>query len=624
LRLQAAAIFSDGMVLQREVPLRLWGTAPPQEELEARFRGAVYRFQSDAAGTWRLELPPQEAGGPFELVITGAGSELVIRDILIGDVWLLGGQSNMELPVARTLDLYAQEVKGADNPWIRQYRVPISFNFAGPQTDLSGGSWEAVNPQTVLEFSALGYFFAQAHNQRYRVPVGLVLTAVGGSRIEAWLSEEVIRELGGYEDVLARCQDPEYVRELTDGQLAATATWFEGINARDVGLQESETPWYSPDLDDGDWDGLTVPQLWKGTELEGLCGSVWLRKQFQLDQGAAGRGALLRLGAIADADFTYLNGVQVGKTGYRYPPRNYEVPPGVLKAGINTLAVRVIVGYGGGGFIEGKSYALEIGSERIDLTGEWKYKVGCRTEPLQRFTSVHHQPSGMYNAMIAPLKGCAFRGVLWYQGESNTGAPEEYGRLFAALVENWRRDLSGPQLPFLFVQLPNYDTTLEGDPQPGQWALLREQQLKSLELPRTAMAVTVDVGEANDLHPQNKKDIALRLHLAARRMVFGEPITAQGPFFARLERENGALRVYFTDTGGGLEARGGELRWFEVCGPDGVFHAAQAEVQGETVLVWSADVPEPVGVRYAWHDNPEGANLYSAEGLPASPFRAHL
>ncbi|MGI6159454.1 MAG: sialate O-acetylesterase [Limnochordia bacterium] len=621
--LSTAPIFSDGMVLQRGVPLRLWGKASPQEELQASFRGGVFSFQSDAEGSWQLDLPPQEPGGPFELTITGQNGQKVIRDILIGDVWLLAGQSNMELPVARTLDLYTEEVQGAENPMIRQFRVPITHNFQGPQTDLPKGTWQAVTPESVLEFSALGYFFAQVHYARYQVPVGLVLTAVGGSRIETWLSEEVISGLGGYEDIVAKLKQPGYLDAIMHGELREYVAWQKELDAKDQGLQPGQIPWNSPELDDSEWDTMVVPKIWKGTELENFHGSVWLRREVERGEGAGEREALLRLGAIVDADETYINGVRVGKTEYKYPPRKYQVPPGVLRPGTNTIAIRVIINRDTGGFVERKRYVLEMGSEQVDLSGEWKYKVGGTMELLPRLTRAHRKPSGMYNAMIAPLRGCAFRGVLWYQGESNAHAPEQYHNLLKTLIAHWREEFGCPDLPFLYVQLPNFDTSSEGLV-PGCWALLREAQLEALEVPNTAMAVTIDIGEANDLHPQNKKDIALRLSLAARRLIFREDVVDQGPLFKRLERENGALLLYFTNIGSGLRAQGGELTWFEVCGADGIFHPAKAQIEGETIRVWSAEVPEPQGVRYAWHDNPEGANLYNEEGLPASPFRASL
>lgn len=619
-----APIFSDGMVLQREVPLRIWGQACPDQQLEAFFRGERYSLRSGADGRWTLHLPPQEAGGPFELVFVADSSRVAISNILIGDVWLLAGQSNMALPLARALDLYEQEVRHAENWWIRQFRVPATCSFQGPQEDLPEGIWQAVNPQTVLEFSALGYFFAQAHYERYGVPVGLVLTAVSGSFIEAWLSEEVIRSVGGYEAIVAECKKPGYIEELTQGRSERLLSWYGELNSKDLGIQPDQIPWSSGELDDSHWDSILVPKLWRETSLGNLHGAVWCRKKIKLSEDEAQQRALLRLGNIVDADETYVNGVLVGQASNKYAQRKYEVPPGVLKAGENTIAVRVIIFRGsGGGFVEEKSYALELASANIDLSGEWKYKVGCRMEPLPPSILVHHKPSGMYNAMIAPLRGCALRGVLWYQGEANARAPENYGKLFRELIASWRRHFGDAKLPFLFVQLPNYDTTLEDLP-PGNWALVREAQLQTLQVPHTAMAVAIDVGEANDLHPQNKRDVALRLFLAARRLVFGEPVAAQGPLYARMERENGALKVFFTGVEGGLRAKGGELKWFEVCGADGVFHPARAGIQGEAVRVWSESVPDPRGVRYAWHDNPEGANLYNAKGLPASPFRARL
>lgn len=622
--MQAAPIFSDGMVLQRDVRLKIWGKASPGEQLKARFRGEVYALQSSAQGAWILELPPQEAGGPFELVIEGQDSTLAIRDILVGDVWHLAGQSNMEMPIARTLDLYQEEVSGAENPLIRQFRVPIAFNFQGPQSDLAGGIWKALSPQTVLEFSALGYFFAQAYFARYRVPVGLVLTAVGGSHVEAWLSEETIQELGGFADVVQQFKVPGHMEQIIQRDLERQEKWYRELDARDLGRQPGQMPWSSPELDDSQWPELDVPGLWRRTELEELHGAVWLRKQVELDAEAASQEALLRLGTVVDGDETFINGVRVGKIDYKYPPRKYQVPEGVLKPGTNTIAVRVVINRSCGGFMPGKRCALEIGDRKINLAGKWKYRIGCRMETLPHSDRPHKHPSGMYNAMIAPLRGCAFRGVLWYQGESNAHAPEEYQRLFEALITSWRQDFADPGLPFFFVQLPNYDTASFEDGDPSKWAQVREAQLGALRLPDTRMAVTIDLGEANDLHPQNKKDIALRLLLGVRELVYGESVTAQGPLFERLERAGGALRIFFSGAEGGLVARDGEPKWFEVCGVDGIFHPAQAEIEGTAVRVWNPAVPEPTGVRYAWRDNPEGANLYNAEGLPASPFRAWI
>lgn len=616
-------IFSDGMVMQRDTPLKIWGNSKPHESLEIRFRGVTYVTGADASGNWLLHLAPQEAGGPFELYIQVREETLVIRDILLGDVWLLGGQSNMELPIQRTLDLYEQEVKDAVNPWIRQFRVPMTFNFQGPQKNLAGGCWQAVNPQTVLEFSALGYFFAQAHYEKYGVPVGLVLTAVGGTPVEAWLEEEVIRQIGGYEEILAQCKDPHFISETTEMEMARLNRWYDVLNKDDQGLRPRQLSWSSPELDDSHWDSLNLPKSWRGTELEQIHGSVWFRKTVEITGELFEQEILLRLGAMVDADETYINGVLVGKTDYKYPPRKYKVNPGVLRSGKNTIAIRLISNRGVGGFVEGKRYALEFGSQQVDLAGEWKYKVGIKLDSLPQLTFFHYKPSGVYNGMIAPLHRYIFKGVLWYQGESNTHAPDKYGELFKALIKNWRETLGQPDLPFLYVQLPNFDSSREGAVL-YNWAKLREEQLQALELPQTAMAVTIDVGEANDLHPQNKKDIALRLTRAARNLIFGETIVAQGPMYQTMQITENGLDIQFTSVDGGLISKGERLLGFELCGEDGIFYPAEALIMGSMIRVTSATVVNPKGVRYAWDDNPLTANLYNGEGLPASPFRAFL
>lgn len=621
--LSIASIFSDGMVLQRGVAHRLWGQATPLEVLEVEFRGVTYTSQADNSGDWELLLQPQDAGGPFELKIRDSGSQIVLNDILIGDVWLLGGQSNMELPIQRTLDLYEQEVKGANNPWIRQFQVPMTYSFEGPQKDLPWGRWRAVTPETIYEFSALGYFFAQAHFEKYQVPVGLVLTAVGGTPIEAWLNSEVIQNIGGYEEVVAQCQNPEFIEETTKLELKRLEDWYGELHKKDSGLQITKTSWHSEEVDDSNWESFLVPKSWQNSPLEGVHGVVWFRKKIVLTKEMLQHEALLRLGAIIDADETYINGTLVGKTDYKYPPRKYKIPPGVLRFGVNTIAIRVICNRSIGGFVEGKSYALEMGPHRVELSGPWKYKVGTQMDVLPQLTFFQYKPSGVYNAMIAPLSKYSFQGVLWYQGESNTHEPENYQILFEALIANWRETFKSPDLPFLFVQLPNFDTSRERS-KPFNWALLREAQLKALRVSNTAMAVAIDVGEENDLHPQNKKAIAERLALCAQKLIFGESLVAQGPLFQRLEPKDGFVEVHFISVGGGLVARGGELRCFEVCGPEGIFYPAHAQIEGNVIRVWSDAVPSPRGVRYAWDDNPVGANLKNAEGFPASPFQVWL
>lgn len=623
IRLAIAPIFSDGMVLQREQPLKIWGTAHPNETLDLQFRGKKYLAKSDTTGHWYVELAPQEAGGPFELIIEGTKERLVIEDILVGDVWLLGGQSNMELPIQRTLDLYANEVQEATNPWIRQFRVAMTYDFNGPQRIIQGGPWRSVTPNTVMEFSALGYFFAQAHYEKYKVPVGLVLTAVGGTPVEAWLSERMLRSLGQYEEILDLCKDVTFIQETTTREMERLNNWYGELNSSDAGLRKETVPWSCPDLDDSDWDFFTVPGSFGDTPLEGVHGAVWFRRTFELSDEILGTGALLRLGAIIDADEAYINGTLVGRTDYKYPPRKYQVNQEILLPGTNYIALRVISNRGIGGFVEGKSYALELGPHRVELAGKWKYKVGVTMDVLPQLTFFHYKPSGVYNGMIAPLAGCRFRGILWYQGESNTHTAENYQGLFRALIKNWRETFASPDLPFFYVQLPNFDASRE-TAVPYKWAELRDAQLKALDVPGTAMVVAIDLGEENDLHPQNKKDIALRLSLNVQKLIFGEPIIAQGPRVQRLEQRGSELVIYFTELGGGLVAKGGLLAGFDVCGAEGRYYPAQALIEGDTIIVRSSAVNDPKGVRYAWEDNPVKANLYNKANLPASPFRIHL
>ena len=460
--LSIAPIFRSGVVLQRDRVIKLWGSGSPGALLRVALRGDSYSTTVDPKGSWEISLPPMPAGGPFELRIQGSGEDLVISDVCVGDVWLLGGQSNMELPVSRTLDLYAEEVAYAENPWIWQFRVPMAYDFHGPTQEIPGGSWERVNPQSVLDFSALGYFFAQAHYEKYGVPVGLVLTALGGTPAEAWMSEETILALGGYEDILAQCKDDQFVENTVTSEMERLNSWYQELNGKDLGSDPKKVAWSDPDLDDSLWPSLQVPGSWRGSEVETVHGSVWFRKTLDLPKSLADREALLRLGAIIDGDEAYLNGTRVGATDYKYPPRKYPVPRGILREGTNTLAVRVICNRGVGGFVTEKDYCLDFGECKVDLAGAWKYKVGAIMPILPPLTFFQYKPCGVYNAMIAPLRKYAFRGVLWYQGESNTAAPDAYGRLFPALIKNWRETFDQPDLPFLFVQLPNFDASLEG------------------------------------------------------------------------------------------------------------------------------------------------------------------
>ena len=612
--IRVSPLFSDGMVLQRDREVAIWGTAETNAELEIEFAGRTFSTASDHAGDWKVSLPALPAGGPYRMRISGY-EELVVDDVYIGDVWLLGGQSNMELPVGRTLDLFAEEVATAENPLIRQFTVPQVYDFAGPKSELSGGSWQSVTPQSVLEFSAVGYFFAQELFEEYKVPQGLIQTAVGGSPVEAWLDEETLMGLGNYQAILARVRDENHVKSTMKAEMERMQQWYGELNEKDLGLKG----WAEPDYDDADWETISVPGVWQGTALEGVTGSVWLRKEFDVPTGFLQDDMLLRLGAIIDADETYLNGVLVGKTEYKYPPRRYELPAGVLREGRNTLAVRVIVNRAGGGFVTGKEYSITAGEAKLYLDGEWKYRVGAVQSNLPHATFFQWSPTGLYNGMVAPLRNLAVKGVLWYQGESNVGRARQYPSQFEAMVQLWRKQFEQPDLPFFYVQLPNFAAELWEFSQEYSWSIFREVQKESLQIPNTGMAVTIDVGEGNDLHPQDKKTVGQRLALLAKRQVFGEDIVAQGPIYSGFERRGEELLVSFETFGSALVVGGEELEGFEICGSDGQYYPAEGKVVGNSVLLRSERVKEPCGLRYAWANDPK-CNLYNQAGLPAAPF----
>jgi sialate O-acetylesterase len=370
-----------------------------------------------------------------------------------------------------------------------------------------------------------------------------------------------------------------------------------------------------------DWPTMQIPGYWEYENPDLKNGVFWFRKELDIPATLAGKPAKLILGRIIDADSTYVNGVFVGTTAYQYPPRRYAVPENVLKAGKNIIVVRVISSQGKGGFAVDKPYELVIEEKKIDLKGRWQYQLGATMAPLKGRTSIRWKPMGLYNAMIAPLLKFKIKGTIWYQGESNAGRPEEYRLLLPALIKDWRKNWKQGNFPFLFVQLPNF---MEAKPEPSEsnWALLREAQLRTLSLPNTAMAVTIDIGEWNDIHPLNKKDVGKRLAVAAQKVAYGEELVYTGPIYQSMKVKDNKLELTFSHTGSGLITQGiVELGGFAIAGPDSHFVWAKAEIAGNKVIVWNEKISKPIAVRYAWADNPEQANLYNKEGLPASPFR---
>jgi Domain of unknown function (DUF303). len=614
-------LISDGMILQRDAEVKIWGWAAVHEKISVSFHDSIYQTTADSLEEWNIKLPRLKAGGPYTMMLC-ANDTVTIKDILIGDVWICSGQSNMELPIKRVSPIYGPEIANSENANIRCFTVPQKYNFNKPQKDLASGTWQAANPMSVLDFSAVAYFFAKELYQKYRIPIGLIHTSLGGSPAEAWMSEESLKEFPEYYKEAQQFKDSTLINQIENQDKSRIRAWYNQLRQKDEGYNNPQKTWYDTTLNTSDWATMKIPGYWAATGLGSVNGVVWFKKEIKIPSSMAGKQALLILGRIVDADSVFINGVFVGTTGYQYPPRRYNIPSDLLKEGKNTIVVRVINESGNGGFVLDKHYELIAGGQTIDLIGDWQYRLGTKMERLAGRTFIRWKPLGLYNAMIAPLLNYSMKGVIWYQGESNAEKPLEYRDLFSALIRDWRYKWNQGDFPFLFVQLPNFMET-KSEPTESNWALLREAQLKILTLPNTGMAVTIDIGEWNDIHPLNKKDVGKRLALAAQKTAYGdEKLIYSGPIYHSMKIEGNKIIISFSDTSGGLIAKGGrELTGFTIAGVDKHFVWAKAKIENGKVVVWNSKILKPKAVRYAWADNPKEANLFNREDLPASPFR---
>lgn len=609
-------LISDGMVLQQGVPANIWGWASPLEAISVEFADTKYKTTANEAGEWKIALNPLPAGGPHQMVLKGKNT-LTVSNILMGEVWVCSGQSNMELPMRRVIPLYGADIANAENNLIRQFTVPQRYDFSTPQSDLPSGTWEAATPESVLDFSATAYFFALEIYQKYKVPIGLIHTSLGGSPAEAWMSESALGAFPNLLNEAKKFRDPALIQQIESGDKLRIHAWYDLLRQKDEGYKKIGQPWFDPALDVSDWKKMGVPGDWA----DAGNGVVWFRKQVQIPAELSGLEAKLELGRIVDADSVFLNGVFIATTSYQYPPRWYTIPAGLLKSGANSLVVRVINSLGKGGFVRDKPYEIVIGNQKIDLKGEWHYRRGATMEPLASQTFIRWKPLGLYNAMLHPLLNYRIKGVIWYQGESNVSRWQEYRRLFPAMITDWRTHWQQGDFPFLFVQLANF---LEAKPLPveSNWALLREAQLKTLSVPQTGMAVTIDIGEWNDIHPLNKKDVGRRLALAAQAVAYHDKKTVfSGPVFQSIKIKDSNAILTFSKGDKLTSKEGQPLKGFAIAGADGQFVWADAHIKKNKIMVSNSGIPNPVAVRYAWADNPEGANLYNKAGLPASPFR---
>ncbi|GAA4497911.1 sialate O-acetylesterase [Hymenobacter ginsengisoli] len=626
------ALVGSHMVLQRGRPVPVWGWAAPGEKVSIAFRGKAYAAGlPDASGRWQATLPAMPAGGPYALTIKGQNT-IELTDVLMGDVWLASGQSNMQMPVQDRSGGYQpvqnadQEIAAANWPNIHFFTAQQTVAYR-PQAEVAGSGWLVCSPATVAQLSAVAYFFGRDLYKKYQVPVGLLVSSWGGTPAEAWVSAE---GLAAFPEFGPRVADfASRTTSLTDDQQAYETRQRElmrNIRQYDKGYLPSGQTWAAPAFDAHAWPTMPVPGIWESAPgLATYDGVVWFRKEIDLPASMAGQPLTLALGKIDDADSTYVNGVRVGATNGYQLARSYPVPAGLLRPGRNVIAVRV-VDTGGGGGITGEpgEVALRGASQTLPLAGAWQYQVGLapQDQPAPPVPGgAEHAPTTLYNGMIAPLQPYALKGVIWYQGESNADRAAQYRTLFPALIADWRRHRQQPDLPFLWVQLASYMAAL---PQPAEsaWAELREAQALALQVPHTGLATAIDIGEANDIHPHNKQEVGRRLALAAEHAAYGDNnVLYSGPQYASMAPAGAAVRLKFSHVGAGLAVKNGAaLQGFAVAGADHKFHWATARVVGNEVEVQSPAVPQPVAVRYDWADNPNG-NLTNKESLPALPFR---
>jgi sialate O-acetylesterase len=611
-------IFGDNMVLQRGKPNALWGWSKPGQAIRVEIAGRVEKTVARADGRWLVRIQPPAPGGPYTIKIDGPRHE-ELHQVLVGDVWLCGGQSNMQLGLARTRN-GADEIKAADHPEIRLYMVrehPSYSPSAVPQ-----GRWKICSPETVAEdggFSAVAYYFGRRVQEDARVPIGLIEDCLGGTPAETWTSPQTLHRLKDLDKQLAEMErlkargGPEYGNYIMH--------WYDDY---DVGLKNNT--WAAVDLDDSRWKTVQIPGGFRDLGVADVPSVCWFRKEITLPDPLPAGTATIYLGEIERMDTTYINGHWIGASAWVEDPRAYQVKEGILKPGKNLVAVRVFKVEPQGGFMskpDGLRLVLGDGTA-VPLAGEWKGALSVDARPPHLLPLAFENwpiiASVLYQGMLQPVAPLAITGVIWYQGEANADRAYQYRSLLPAMIGDWRKLFGQGDFPFYIVSLPAF-MHHEDHPVESTWAELREAQaLTARNVPNSALAVTIDTGDPDDIHPQDKKVVGERLALCALAQHYREKIPYQGPTFKSVERVPGALKLHFDHTDGGLVAKGGKLEEFSIAGSDRKWYWADARIEGDTIVVSSPMVPEPEAARYAWQSYP-AATLYNGAGLPAVPFR---
>ncbi len=635
--LSIAPMFTDHMVVQRQMPVTIWGQAPAGSDVHVRLAKREAATRADENGRWKVSLESLQAGGPHELLVEAGGEQLLLKDILVGEVWIGSGQSNMEWSLDSITNAEA-EVASADYPHIRLFNVPTKAS-AQPLEDVQGGPWNPCTPEHARPFSAVLYFFGRNLHKELGVPVGLINSSVGGTRIQSWMSAEAVTPIPGCEWELRGFDNYEEVRAA---YLPAISEWRRLLDEADRGLKEG---WADPDMDDSDWREMPTIGGWNEQPgMETFTGTVWHRLTLDLPSEWEGHDLTLMTGTIHNYDEVYVNGRKVAGTGVEADEperinRWYVIPADAWSSSGCVICLRVTnIGEKGGigvgdqwgavPMLFPNDYPEQAHFTMSDLA--WRYRVGADAATVKGLQELPEAPRDLtatrnatvlYNAMIHPLIPYGIRGVIWYQGEANTHEADRYEKLFPALIDSWRKAWGQGVFPFYFVQLSNYMDRRE-KPADSNWAALRDAQRKTLSVENTAMAVTIDIGEEQDIHPKNKQDVGLRLALPALNRIYDRGRVDSGPVFEAIRTGAGTVRLTFDVRGSELAAPTGHLKAFAVAGRDRIFYWADARIEGDRAVVLSCDeVKDPVAVRYAWADSPGPDLLYNKAGLPALPFR---
>ena len=623
-------IFSDDMVLQQQTTAPLWGEAKKGKTVKVvtSWDKRTYTTRADASGKWRVDVQTPSAGGPYEVSISD-GQPTVLHDVMIGEVWLCTGQSNMQMPMEGwNVKMNAEEIASSGKTTnVRLMHIDNAISSL-PTTDLpeQKHTWEKCSPETVKSFSATGYFFGKELAEKRGVTVGLIMTCWGGTDIESWMSGRVLSAMPDMKKSVDEIANDHLTAEEHEAKYQKDmADWYRATGQTEGSIAADGTAtWAAPDFDDSGWQRLPQPLKIDNVGYSNFDGTAWYRKTVDIPAAWEGKELKLELSTIDDMDMTYFNGHLVGHIETCPVKRVYTIPAELVKGGRAVIAVRVLdTGSAGGLRGDSTSMALSCGADRMSLGGEWRLKIAPSLNDMPKvpLNPVGNPfiPTVLYNAMIRPLVPYAVKGAIWYQGENNAPRAYRYRDLLPLMIADWRSDWQ-KQFPFLIVQLANYMQRAD-QPTDSEWAELREAQLlTSRSMGATGLAVTIDVGNPDDIHPTDKQSVGHRLSLAARSVAYGEEVASSGPIYQSYRIEGGSVRVSFAHTDGGLKIKGDTLKGFAVAGADHKFYWAEARIEGDDVVVAAPQVAAPLAVRYAWADNPE-CNLYNGAGLPASPFR---